>query len=98
MAGKAALGGTLTEDSGREQAGAGLDQCTPAELERFQALNRAYRERFGMPFVMAVKGFHRRDILAAFETRLANDADEERRTAVEQVNRIARLRLLVRAG
>ncbi|MFC3283825.1 2-oxo-4-hydroxy-4-carboxy-5-ureidoimidazoline decarboxylase [Litchfieldella rifensis] len=93
LAGKAALAGDLTDDSTREQAGAGLDQCTPEELARFERLNDAYKARFGFPFVMAVRGNDRHAILAAFETRLHNSPDEERRTAIEQINRIARLRL-----
>ncbi|PAU77416.1 2-oxo-4-hydroxy-4-carboxy-5-ureidoimidazoline decarboxylase [Halomonas salipaludis] len=93
LAGKAALAGQLTDDSTREQAGAGLDQCSPEELARFERLNAAYKDKFGFPFVMAVKGNDRHAILAAFETRLDNDPAEERRTAVEQINRIALLRL-----
>jgi len=96
LAGKAAIAGELTDDSTREQAGAGLDQCTPEEMARFERLNAAYKEKFGFPFVMAVKGNDRHDILAAFETRLENDPAEERRTAVEQINRIARFRLEAR--
>lgn len=97
LAGKAALAGELTDDSTSEQAGAGLDQCTPEELARFERLNNAYKERFGFPFVMAVKGSNRHLILAAFEERLENSAEEERRTVVEQINRIALLRLQARA-
>lgn len=96
LAGKAALAGELTDDSTREQAGAGLDQCSPEELARFERLNAAYKAKFGFPFVMAVKGNDRHDILTAFETRLDNDPAEERRTAVEQINRIALLRLEAR--
>ncbi|MCK2046048.1 MULTISPECIES: 2-oxo-4-hydroxy-4-carboxy-5-ureidoimidazoline decarboxylase [Chromohalobacter] len=93
LAGKVALDGGLTQASSQEQAGAGLDQCTPDELARFERLNAAYKERFGFPFVMAVKGYHRREILDAFEARLAHTPDEERRTAITQIHRIARLRL-----
>ncbi len=98
LAGKAAIRGELTADSSAEQAGAGLDQCSPEEFARFQRLNEAYRARFGFPFIMAVRGRHRREILEAFERRLRNDRDTELATAVEQVNRIALLRLLARAG
>ncbi|MBA2779138.1 2-oxo-4-hydroxy-4-carboxy-5-ureidoimidazoline decarboxylase [Billgrantia kenyensis] len=97
LAGKAAIAGELTNDSTREQAGAGLDQCTPEEMARFERFNGAYKEKFGFPFVMAVKGSDRHAILAAFETRLDNSPDEERRTAIEQINRIARFRLDDRA-
>ncbi|MDZ7851184.1 MAG: 2-oxo-4-hydroxy-4-carboxy-5-ureidoimidazoline decarboxylase [Halomonas sp.] len=93
LAGKAAVAGKLTDDSTREQAGAGLDQCTPEELARFEHLNADYKAKFGFPFVMAVKGSDRHAILAAFEERLPNDPAEERRTAIEQINRIARFRL-----
>lgn len=98
LAGKAAVSGGLTAASTREQAGAGLDQCTPEEFDRFQDLNREYRTRFGIPFVMAVRGHDRTGILAAFARRLNNTPAEERRTAIEQVNLIARLRLRDRAG
>lgn len=93
LAGKAAVRNELTEESTGEQAGAGLDQCTEEEFQRFMSLNEQYNARFGFPFIMAVKGFHRTEILAAFEQRVNNDYDTEFRTAVDQVNRIARLRL-----
>lgn len=98
LAGKAALAGELTGDSTREQAGAGLDQCSPEELARFERLNKAYKEKFGFPFVVAVKGLDRHAILAAFEQRMHNDPASERRTAIEQIMRIAMLRLQARAG
>ncbi|TFH86041.1 2-oxo-4-hydroxy-4-carboxy-5-ureidoimidazoline decarboxylase [Billgrantia azerbaijanica] len=98
LAGKAAIAGELTDDSTREQAGAGLDQCTPEEMARFERLNAAYKAKFAFPFVMAVKGSDRHAILAAFETRLENSLEEERRTAIEQINRIARFRLEARAA
>ena len=98
LAGKAAAAGELTNDSTREQAGAGLDQCTPEELERFTRLNESYKARFGIPFIMAVKGGNRHTILAAFEQRLNNSAEQERQEAVVQINRIARFRLEDRAS
>ena len=97
LAGKAALAGELTEDSSREQAGAGLDQCTPEEFARFEQLNAAYKTKFGFPFVIAVKGLDRHAILAAFEARLDNGLAQERKTAIEQIIRIARFRLRTRA-
>ncbi|MCH8505081.1 MAG: 2-oxo-4-hydroxy-4-carboxy-5-ureidoimidazoline decarboxylase [Ectothiorhodospiraceae bacterium] len=93
LAGKAAVAGELTADSSSEQASAGLDQCRAEEFERFQRLNAEYKERFRFPFVMAVRGQDRHAILAAFERRLSNSPEEERRTAIEQINRIALLRL-----
>ncbi|MAP34959.1 MAG: OHCU decarboxylase [Halomonas sp.] len=97
LAGKAALAGELTQDSTREQAGAGLDQCSSEEFERFQHLNQAYQTKFGFPFVIAVKGLDRHAILYAFEKRLENDATTERKTAIEQIIQIARFRLHMRA-
>nr|WP_249325386.1 2-oxo-4-hydroxy-4-carboxy-5-ureidoimidazoline decarboxylase [Halomonas boliviensis] len=97
LAGKAAMAGELTQDSTSEQAGAGLDQCSPEEFARFEALNTAYKEKFGFPFVIAVKGLDRHAILAAFEERLNNDRATERQTAIEQIIRIARFRLIDRA-
>ena len=98
LAGKAALAGELTQDSTNEQAGAGLDQCSPEEFARFEQLNAAYKEKFGFPFVIAVKGLDRYDILAAFEERLENGLAQERETAIKQIIRIARFRLRARAG
>jgi OHCU decarboxylase len=93
LAGRLALAGALTADSTAEQRSAGLDQCTPDELRRFTALNDAYKARFGFPFIMAVRGRGRAEILAAFERRLANDPDAELRTALEEIENIAALRL-----
>lgn len=84
---------SLTVESASEQRGAGLDRCTPGEFAEFQRLNAAYREKFGFPFIIAVKGLDRQAILAAFRARLENDRDTELRTALEQVHRIARFRL-----
>jgi OHCU decarboxylase len=83
----------MADASVKEQAGAGLDQCSPAEFEAFQRLNAAYNARFGFPFIFAVKGATRADILAAFEARLANDPATEFATAIAQIHRIAGFRL-----
>ena len=93
LAGKASIAGELTEDSGAEQASAGLDRCSPEEYRRFQVLNDRYHARFGFPFVMAVRGSSRSDILAAFEARLNNGHDEEFETALAEIHKIARMRL-----
>jgi OHCU decarboxylase len=93
LAGKLAIAGGLTEDSRKEQAGAGLDRLSPDEHARFTALNSAYVEKFGFPFIIAVKGLNKNDILAAFETRIDNDRSAEFATASAQVERIALLRL-----
>lgn len=76
-----------------EQSGAGLQRLEAAEFERLQGLNTLYRERFGFPFIYAVKGASKRDILDALESRLAADPDRERAAALEQVYRIAQFRL-----
>lgn len=93
LAGRAQVAGELTAESTAEQASAGLDQCTKLDYERFQALNEAYREKFGFPFVMAVRGYTREEILEAFSTRLHNDYDVEFETALSEIHRIARQRL-----
>jgi 2-oxo-4-hydroxy-4-carboxy-5-ureidoimidazoline decarboxylase len=98
LAGRAAIAGDLTESSRAEQAGAGLDQCTPAEYRRFQALNAEYKSRFGFPFVLAVVGLTRRDILAAFAARIGNAPEAEFEEALRQIDRIARLRLAAMAA
>ena len=94
LAGKAAVAGSLTDESESEQASAGLDRCTPEEYERFQALNTAYRMKFGFPFVMAVRNCSREQILAAFESRLENDYDVEFENALLEIHKIARMRLV----
>ena len=85
--------GDLTVDSETEQTSAGLDQCTPDEYEKFQILNGQYKDKFGFPFVMAVRNNSRTQILSAFEQRLQNDCDEEFETALLEIHKIARLRL-----
>ena len=98
LAGRAAVRGELTTESSAEQTGAGIDQCTAGEFERFQRLNAAYKSRFGFAFIMAVKGSDRYHVLAAFEQRLEHEPDLEFDTAVEQIHRIARFRLDTLAG
>ncbi|BBI52982.1 OHCU decarboxylase [Vreelandella olivaria] len=96
LAGKAAMAGELTQDSTSEQAGAGLDQCSPRSSRALRRLIRRIR-KIWLPFVIAVKGLDRHAILAAFEERLNNDGATERQTAIEQIIRIARFRLIDRA-
>ena len=93
LAGKAAIDGSLTEASAAEQASAGLDRLTPAEFDRFHALNAAYREKFGFPFIICVRLTDKAGILDAMERRLGNDRDTEIATAIEQIGEIVRLRL-----
>jgi 2-oxo-4-hydroxy-4-carboxy-5-ureidoimidazoline decarboxylase len=93
LAGKAAIDGSLTEASAAEQASAGLDRLTPAEFDRFHALNAAYAEKFGFPFIICVRLTDKAGILAAMERRLANDSETEIATALEEIGEIVRLRL-----
>ena len=94
LAGKAAVQGQLTEASTHEQAGAGIHQCTEEEFQRFTELNEAYKAKFKFPFIMAVKGSDRHQILAAFETRIHNPADVEFKCALAEINKIALFRLV----
>jgi OHCU decarboxylase len=93
LAGKAQIAGELTKESTSEQSSAGLDQCTAEEFASFQTLNRDYHEKFGFPFVMAVRDSGRAEILAAFQRRLGNDNETEFETALAEIHKIARLRL-----
>lgn len=94
LAGKAARAGALTEHSTREQQGAGLDRLSDEEFERFHRLNAAYRERFGFPFIVAVRLHTKDSILEAFEQRLANDGAAEMEEALRNIGLIGRFRLL----
>ncbi|MBJ3775398.1 2-oxo-4-hydroxy-4-carboxy-5-ureidoimidazoline decarboxylase [Acuticoccus mangrovi] len=87
------LGLALTEHSAAEQAGAGLDRCTEAEFAEFQTLNERYVRRFGFPFIIAVKGLDRAAILDAFRRRVEGEPAAEFRAALDEVHKIARLRL-----
>jgi len=93
LAGREARAGDLTRESRREQAGAGLDQCTAVELGKIESLNRAYREKFGFPFIIAVAGLDKLQILAEMARRLGNTAEVEFATALAEVEKIARIRI-----
>ena len=83
----------MTPASTGEQTGAGLDRLTPDEFDRLVELNTAYREKFGFPFLFAVKGRTTHDILAALAVRLRASRDDEVAEALRQVSRIAWFRL-----
>ncbi len=83
----------LSHASTAEQAGAGLDSLTPGEFEQLHRLNAAYRNRFGFPFLLAVKGSTKYDILRALQARMEATPEDEYREAFRQVYRIARFRL-----
>jgi OHCU decarboxylase len=83
----------LTKESQSEQAGAGLKNCTPEEFEEFKRLNAEYKEKFGFPFIVAVKGLTRQDILNQFRQRMNSTREQEFKTALEQIHKIAWHRL-----
>lgn len=93
LAGRAAVRGELTPESTREQKGAGLSACTPEEFRSLQALNAEYANKFGFPFVIAVRGHNPGSVIAALRERIAHGVDEERMTALRQIGRIAGFRL-----
>jgi 2-oxo-4-hydroxy-4-carboxy-5-ureidoimidazoline decarboxylase len=97
LAGRAAVAGELTADSAREQASAGLDRLTPEEYEAFTRTNAAYRERHGFPFVICAREHDKASILAAAAERLEHDTDAEVGVALDEIAKIARLRLEDRA-
>ena len=94
LAGRVAREGRLTAASTREQRSAGLDQLTPDEIARFETLNGAYRQRFGFPFVICAREHTKQSILSALEKRAGNDREGEIRTAIGEISKIARLRLM----
>ncbi len=98
LAGKAALEGTITADSKLEQTGAGLDRLTEVEFASFQRLNKLYRAKFGMPFVVCVRRHGTDSILQQFERRLQNDSAAELQSALAEILRIAALRLAQRVS
>ena len=94
LAGKAAMAGEITAESAGEQSSAGLDSLTPGEYEDFTRMNRAYRERFGMPMIVCVREHAGKgSILREAEERLGNSYEEEVRAALGEIHKIARLRL-----
>ena len=93
LAGRVAREGRLTAASAAEQAGAGLDALSPAEIARFDADNGAYRERFGFPFVICARENTKASILAALARRRTNERSVEIATALAEIAKIARLRI-----
>jgi 2-oxo-4-hydroxy-4-carboxy-5-ureidoimidazoline decarboxylase len=93
LAGKAARAGAMTSESTAEQASAGLDRLSEAEFAQFHRLNSAYREKFGIPFIVCVRRHSRDSILQQFERRVQNGATAEIETALGEIFRIAALRL-----
>jgi OHCU decarboxylase len=93
LVGRAALAGTLTRESTGEQASAGLNALSPGEIALFQKQNAAYREKFGFPFVICARLNRKEAILAGFERRLKNSREQEIQAALEEIFKIAELRL-----
>ena len=84
----------LTAESQAEQGGLGLDRLSDAEFDRFTKLNAAYRDKFGIPFIICVRRHTRDSILREFERRLRNDPAAERQAALDEIGLITRLRLV----
>jgi 2-oxo-4-hydroxy-4-carboxy-5-ureidoimidazoline decarboxylase len=93
LAGKEAEAGSLTDSSKREQAGAGLNQCSAEELTRIKYFNQAYLSKFGFPFIIAVTGLDKFQIIAAMQQRLDHSSEIEFATAITEVEKIALIRL-----
>ncbi|NJN87644.1 MAG: 2-oxo-4-hydroxy-4-carboxy-5-ureidoimidazoline decarboxylase [Leptolyngbyaceae cyanobacterium SL_7_1] len=83
----------MAEASVQEQAGAGLDRLSASDYARFQTLNQAYKQKFGFPFIIAVKQQSQASILEAFEQRLLHSIDAERQQALQEIAAIAEFRL-----
>lgn len=100
LAGPEARAGRMTADSASEQDSAGLDAMSPEDAEAFDRMNPAYRKKFGYPFIIAVRGRSRAEILSVFEARLARDQAEEDEAVLAEISAITRMRLarLVRVG
>jgi len=93
LVGKLALAGQLTKESTGEQASAGLDKLSPQEGELFQTNNAAYKAKFGFPFVVCARLNKKEAILNGFKERLQNSREQEIKTALEEIGKIAYLRL-----
>ena len=84
---------SLTQSSQAEQKSAGLDQCSEEEYEEIKSLNRLYKEKFDFPFIIAVKGLNRSDVIKSMKNRVKNNYQEEFSTAINEVHKIAKIRL-----
>ena len=93
LVGRAALAGTLTPESTREQTSAGLDALSPSEIATFTHLNQTYHDRFGFPFVICVRENKKASILAGFSSRLQHTRSQEIETALREVAKICLFRL-----
>jgi 2-oxo-4-hydroxy-4-carboxy-5-ureidoimidazoline decarboxylase len=94
LVGRLAREGRVTRESSTEQAAAGLTQLTDGEIAAFDHYNAAYRDKFGFPFVICARENRKEAILAAFPARLKNSREQEIETALAEIGKIARLRML----
>ena len=83
----------LTKDSEKEQTGANLNNCTDEEFKEFKELNLKYKKKFNFPFIIAVSGKSRKEILEIFRNRINNSLDKEFSEAKNQVKKIAIIRI-----
>ncbi len=93
LAGKEADEGTLTADSQKEQSRAGLNHCTAEELKQIRELNKDYLDKFSFPFVIAVSGLNKHQIISAMRSRMQNDDEIEFITSIKEIGKIGRIRL-----
>ena len=93
LTGKLAMRGELTTSSQAEQAAAGLNNCTEAEFTALSQLNHTYQQKFNFPFIVAVRGMNRIDIISAMTQRLTHTTEQEIDAALRQIGRIAQFRL-----
>ena len=93
LAGQEADEDRLTADSKKEQSGAGLNQCSAEELDLLHHLNRSYLQKFEFPFVVAVTGLNKHQIIASLQKRLDNNQDDEFATSIYEICKIGKIRL-----
>ncbi len=93
LAGKEADEGSLTAESQKEQSSAGLNQCNAGELKQIRDLNKSYLDKFSFPFVIAVSGLNKYQVISAIQKRMASDYDSEFSTSINEIGKIARIRL-----
>jgi 2-oxo-4-hydroxy-4-carboxy-5-ureidoimidazoline decarboxylase len=93
LANKTQRAAGLTAESNAEQNSVGLDRLSDAEYEAFERVNNAYRKKFGFPYIVCVRRHTKDSILRDFERRLPNDATTETQKSVEEICRIAALRV-----
>jgi len=93
LAGKKAKDNELTDFSAKEQKSAGLNSCSDEEIKLFDNLNKIYFDKFNFPYILAVKGRNKDEILENFKNRIMNNFEIEKKEALEQINQIALIRI-----